>query len=74
MTTETKILRGRNNICRYLDNMNRNAFYKWVRKGMPAYKADGVEWVSHKEALDEFFYHLSINKGYKSDTADTPVK
>ena len=68
---ETKVLRGRRNICEYLDNMNRTTFYKWVDLGMPAYKGDGVEWVSHRDALDEFFYLLAVNKSLRSQITDT---
>ena len=59
---ETKILRGQKAICEYLDNMNRVTFYKWVNQGMPVYKLDGLEWMSHRDALDEFFYLLCVNK------------
>lgn len=65
---QSQILRGRENICRYLDNMNKNSFYKWIKRGMPAHKEKNLEWVSHSRALDDFFYNLSISdKKQKKD-------
>ena len=63
---KAKILRGRRNICEYLDNMSRTTFYKWMNLGLPVYKGDGMEWVSHSDALDEFFYLTSVNKSVKT--------
>lgn len=61
---ETKILRGRESICRYLDNMSKNSFYKWVQLGMPVYKPDGLEWMSNTDALNKWVEQKCENERY----------
>jgi len=57
----SKVLFGREAILRYL-GINKNAFYKWVDRGMPASKEGQREWVSHQDALDQFFFKRALKK------------
>ena len=53
---KSKVLIGRNNIENYLD-IKKQAFYNFVKFGMPAQKING-SWVAHKDIIDNYFLGL----------------